>query len=74
MEMCIYSCTSANDGSVNVNFVIFLVQGSQCCNIVKGEIETRDMRSVTLFGFAKPGSNNNFVLWGLLFAEHTDVF
>jgi len=39
-EMCIYSCTSADGGSVNVNFVISLVQGFQCRNIVKGGIET----------------------------------
>ena len=32
--------TLTSDGSVNVDFAMSLIQGFQCRNIVKGEIET----------------------------------
>jgi len=45
-KMCICSCTLlrtlTSDGSVNVDFFMSFIQGFQCRNIVKGEIETWD--------------------------------
>jgi len=71
--MCIYSCTSASDGSVNVAFVISLVQGGR--NIVKGEIETWDtLQLVTLFGYTKPRSDKVISSYGDYFLQSILIF